>query len=216
MRADRSDAFERALLALDRVEARRLFEQAASGPDALRSAIRLVGSGLERIGAGWERGTVALSQVYMGGRICEDLIERRLPPGDPQRASQPRLGLAVLADHHVLGMRIVRATLRAAGYEATDYGHGIGARELAERALGDRIEVLLVSTLMLPSALQVKELSTLLRAGDSLAKLVVGGAPFLFDERLWREVGADAMGRCATDAPRIVEELRGGAAGARR
>ena len=109
----------------------------------------------------------------------------------------------MLADHHVLGMRIVRATLSAAGYEATDYGHGIGARELAERALADGIEVLLVSTLMLPSALQVSELSTLLRGQDSRIKLVVGGAPFLFDKRLWREVGADAMGRmrhrCAAD-----------------
>jgi len=209
---DISDAFERALLALDRAAAQRLFEQAAAGPNALRSAVRLVGIGLERIGAGWERGTVAFSQVYMAGRICEELVDRRLPPGDPQRTSQPRLGLAVLADHHVLGMRIVRATLRAAGYEATDYGHGIGARELAERALGDRIEVLLVSTLMLPSALQVRELSALLRGGGSRIKLVVGGAPFLFDERLWREVGADAMGHCATDAPRIVEQILGGAA----
>ena len=212
MRTDLPEAFERALLALDRVAAQRLFEQAAIGPDALRSAVRLVGESLEHIGAGWERGTVALSQVYMGGRICEDLVERRLPPGDPQRTSQPRLGLAVLADHHVLGMRIVRATLSAAGYEATDYGHGIGARELAERALADGIEVLLVSTLMLPSALQVSELSTLLRGQDSRIKLVVGGAPFLFDKRLWREVGADAMGRCATDAPRIVTQILGGAA----
>lgn len=212
MPADPTDAFELALLALDRVAPERLFEQAAAGPDGLRAAVRLVGDSLERIGAGWERGTVALSQVYMAGRICEELVDRLLPPGDPQRTDQPRLGLAVLADHHLLGMRIVRATLRAAGYAVTDFGHGIGARELAGRATADGIEVLLVSTLMLSSALQVRELGALLRAGDARVKLVVGGAPFLFDERLWREVGADAMGRCATDAPRIVEQILGGAA----
>jgi trimethylamine corrinoid protein len=205
-------AFEQALLAVDRAAAQRLFEQAASGPDPLRVAVRLVSGSLERIGAGWERGTVALSQVYMGGRICEDLVERLLPPSDPQRTKQPRLGIAVFEDHHVLGSRIMSSTLRAAGYELTDYGHGIGARELAQRAIADGIEVLLVSTLMLASALRIRELSALLRGAGSRLKLVVGGAPFLFDEQLWREVGADAVGRCATDAPRLVQELHAGAA----
>ena len=207
-----SGSLERALLALDRVAAQRMVEKATSGPDGLGAVVRLVGESLERIGAGWERGTVALSQVYMGGRICEDLVGRLLPPGDPRRTSQPRLGLAVLEDHHLLGSRILAATLRAAGYELTDYGHGIGAAELAQRALADGIEVLLVSTLMLASALRVRDLSALLRGGGSKIKLVVGGAPFIFDERLWREVGADAMGRCGTDAARIIEQIRGGAA----
>jgi methanogenic corrinoid protein MtbC1 len=38
---------------------------------------------------------------------------------------------------------------------------------------------------------------------------VVGGAPFRFDEALWRKVGADAMGRNGTDALRILEALEG-------
>jgi methanogenic corrinoid protein MtbC1 len=41
--------------------------------------------------------------------------------------------------------------------------------------------------------------------------VVVGGAPFLFDPLLWREVGADAMGRSASEAPGIIEKITGGA-----
>jgi methanogenic corrinoid protein MtbC1 len=37
----------------------------------------------------------------------------------------------------------------------------------------------------------------------------VGGAPFLFDDRLWQEVGADAMGKSASDVVAIVERLMG-------
>jgi methanogenic corrinoid protein MtbC1 len=37
----------------------------------------------------------------------------------------------------------------------------------------------------------------------------VGGAPFLFDDQLWQEVGADAMGKSASDAVAIVERLMG-------
>ena len=32
---------------------------------------------------------------------------------------------------------------------------------------------------------------------------------FIFDAELWREVGADAMGRSAADAVTIVERLMG-------
>ena len=37
-------------------------------------------------------------------------------------------------------------------------------------------------------------------------KIAVGGAPFLFDPDLWREVGADAMGKNASDAISIVRK----------
>ena len=39
---------------------------------------KLVVPALERIGAGWEQGRVALSQVYMSGRICEELVDTLL------------------------------------------------------------------------------------------------------------------------------------------
>ena len=34
---------------------------------------------LERIGDGWEEGQLSLSQVYMSGVICEEMIEKYIP-----------------------------------------------------------------------------------------------------------------------------------------
>jgi methanogenic corrinoid protein MtbC1 len=82
--------------------------------------------------------------------------------------------------------------------------------EAVRRAGEDRIAVLLISTLMLPSALHVRELAARLKAAGKGTKVVVGGAPFLFDPALWREVGADAMGRSASEAAGIIERLSGG------
>lgn len=42
--------------------------------------------------------------------------------------------------------------------------------------------------------------------GCGVVRLRGGGAPFLFDENLWREVGADAMGRNAAEAVTLVSE----------
>lgn len=128
----------------------------------------------------------------------------------------------VLEDYHLLGKRIVYSVLRAAGYQLKDYGQ-MNAEELVKRTWDDKIEILLISTLMLPSALKVKVVrenldklekleKTKPHSGDnpgphSNIKIIVGGAPFFFDTELYKEVGADAMGRSASDVPAIVSSL---------
>jgi methanogenic corrinoid protein MtbC1 len=158
---------------------------------------------LAEVGAAWEDGSVALSQIYMSGRFCEELVERVLPASDPDRKHQPRSAIVVLSDYHMLGKRIVYSVMRASGFELFDYGR-MDVDALVERVLADRIRVLLISVLILPSALKVREVCARLKASGNDIRVIVGGAPFLFDEAMWREVGADAMGRNAADAVTIV------------
>jgi len=132
-----------------------------------------------------------------------------LPPSDPDRKHQPRSAIVLLNDYHMLGKRIVYSVMRASGFELFDYGR-MEVDELVERAIADRIRVLLISVLMLPSALKVTEVCRQLKERDTGIKVAVGGAPFLFDATLWSEVGADAMGRSAADAITLVEGWMGG------
>jgi len=196
--------FREALERLDRVEAESVFNQSLASLTPIQTIEQVVVPALTLIGGAWENGDVALSQVYMSGRICEELVEQVLPPSDPDRKHQPRSAIVVLNDYHMLGKRIVYSLMRASGFELFDYGR-MDVDELVERALADKIRVLLISVLMLPSALKVGEVCARLRAADATIRIAVGGAPFLFDDQLWREVGADAMGRNAADAVRLVE-----------
>jgi methanogenic corrinoid protein MtbC1 len=196
-----------ALLALDRSAAGDIIFDLAERSSPLLAVEKTVVPALEWIGRGWEEGTVALSQVYMSGRICEQLVDELLPPGSSQRKAQPKMAIATLEDYHLLGKRIVYATLRASGYDLKDYGHGIGAAELAESALEDDIEILLVSTLMLRSALAVKKVKEILNQRGFSGRIVVGGAPYLFDDDLWVEVGADAMCRSASEVLTAIEKV---------
>ncbi|MCG8018737.1 MAG: cobalamin B12-binding domain-containing protein, partial [Candidatus Thiodiazotropha sp. 'RUGA'] len=75
---------------------------------------------------------------------------------------------------------------------------------LVPRVKADKIRVLLVSVLMLPSALRILDLRSALNTESLDVKILVGGAPFLFDSQLWENVGADAMGATASDAVQIV------------
>ena len=102
------EAFLVALLDTDRQAARRVLESACQvdGPtEALETLVRPV---LERIGNRWETGELALSQVYMSGRICEELIETLQPEQSGHGAgSEPRVAIGVIEDHHALGKRMV-------------------------------------------------------------------------------------------------------------
>jgi methanogenic corrinoid protein MtbC1 len=144
--------------------------------------------------------------VYMSGRICEELVDDLLPPGDPARKDHPAMAIAVLDDYHLLGKRLVYSVLRAGGFALHDYGR-VTVDEAVRRSGEDGIRILLISTLMLPSALRVRDLVMRLKSPRRKIKVVVGGAPFLFDPQLWREVNADAMGRSASEAVEILETI---------
>lgn len=205
------EQLERALLALDRATVSRMLAEATGATSPLSAVESLVVPVLERIGVGWDAGRVSLSQVYMSGRLCEELVDAMLPGADAPRKRSPPMAIAALEDYHLLGMRVVYSALRASGFALLNYGR-TDLDTLVARVKADQIRILLVSALMLPSALRVKALCTRLRAEGCSCRIVVGGAPFRFDDRLWQEVGADACGHTAAEAiatvTRLTEEAR--------
>jgi len=203
------DRMEIRLLSLDKEGVEQLVGEALVSMSPLELAERVISPALRRIGEGWQQGKVALSQVYVAGKMCDRLLDDVLPRAQQVRKAQPRMAISNLEDYHNLGQRIVWSVLRASGYEVKNYERQ-EVRSLASKAKEDGIEVLFVSTLMLRSALRVKDLRKELTSNGTSPHLVVGGAPFLFDRSLYLKVKADEMGRDATDAIRIVERISGG------
>jgi methanogenic corrinoid protein MtbC1 len=200
------DELVRALLSVDRLAVKRMITQLYPGIHPYRLAEILVVPALEEIGKGWEAGLYSLSQVYMSGRICEETIDLVLPPEDSHRRNQPRMAIVVLEDHHLLGKRIVYSVLRASGFELADFGQQ-NVEQLTKRIQMEKIEILLISVLMLPSALKVKNLRAALDEAGVHVKIIVGGAPFRIDRELWRQVGADAYGGNVGDAVEVVNQM---------
>lgn len=203
------EEFEKALLSLNKMAAKNLITEIAKTKGAMQCIETIVVPVMERIGSQWESGNVALSQLYMSGRICEEIVDAILPQFDPARKRQPNMAIVVFNDYHFLGKRIVYTMLRASGFELQDYGQITDIEVLSARVKVDDIKVLLISVLMLNSALRIKNLIEKLRITNPDTKIVVGGAPFRFDEKLWREIGADAMGKNAAEAVEIVTTLIG-------
>lgn len=198
---------ETALLSIDRIRTSAIITDSCTSDSPVHCVETLIVPALEEIGSRWERGEASLSQVYMSSRICEAIVDSLIPDTDPARTSHPRMAIAVLEDHHTLGKRIVYSVLRAGGYSVTDYGMGLTVDQLVDNVVRDRIHILLISTLMLPSALRTREAIEKIRKILPETRVIVGGAPFLFDPGLWKEVGADAMGHAASETLEIVRRM---------
>jgi len=194
-------------LSLDKLATRKILLNAIDGltdNQASEKLEHLIVPVMERIGSGWEKGDIALSQVYMSGRICEALMNELVSNNASSQKNILKTAIVVLEDRHMLGQRIVYSVLKASGYDLMNYG-SMSVDDLADRIKSDGVEVILISALMFPSALRIKDLKSKLTGTN--VKIIVGGAPFRFDKKLWEEVGADAMGGNAADAVKILDGL---------
>jgi methanogenic corrinoid protein MtbC1 len=197
--------FIQRLLSLDRLKVRDMILNVESGP-SVQTIERLIVPALEEIGRDWEQGKVALSQIYMCGRICEELIDSILQFNTTERQWHPKMAIASPGDHHLLGKRVVYSVLKASGFELLDYGY-IESNNLIHRVKNDKIQILLLSTLMLPAALNIATIRKKLQELQFDVKIVVGGAPFRCDNELWQDVGADAMCRNASEIVGKIKQL---------
>lgn len=202
--------FEEALLQIDRIKAEKIFENCYIESNNFNALEHLTIVTLENIGSGWENGEFSLSQVYMSGIICEELIEKYMQKTNTDSRKDLKIAIGVLLDHHALGKQIVHLILRVSGYDVFDLGQGLSVNEIVDKTIEKDVEFLLISTLMLPSALQVKKVVEKLRERNSTVKIIAGGAPFRLDSNLWQKVNADADGKNGTDVPGIIEKMAKG------
>lgn len=198
------EAYKSALLSVDKVRAEEILRDALTiFSTPVEVAELCLAPVLEQMGDAWENGHFALSQIYMASRISEDLVERILPPPLEMHGDSPRIVLALLEDHHMLGKRLVQSALRLAGIPVLDWQR-VTTEELIARAIQERPDLILISTLMLRAALHVRDVREGLDRAGLAIPIYVGGAPFRLDPLLWREVGASAMGANSTEAIHLV------------
>lgn len=207
-RCSSSALLEAALASMDRVAIRAIYLD--SGLTPLSFCEQVIAPVLSGIGEKWDRGELSLSHVYMSGRLCEEFMDQSLHVAQPEAQGAGGLALAVLEDYHLLGKRLVGFALRGAGVAYLDYGR-VTAEELIGRVRRDGVRVLLVSALMLPAALKVREVRDGLDRLGVECRIVVGGAPFRLDPALYREVGADASCDHASQVLAALAELGEGA-----
>lgn len=204
------DKLENMLLQYDRSGAIEVQKEVLNECSPVYFIEEVVVKTLISIGMKWENGEVALSQIYMGSKLCEEITDRLLPERSYDIKLSPPIGIVTFEDYHTLGKKIVKAMMRSAGFEMKDYGV-MNSEEIIQNVINDGIKILMISVLMYPSALKIYDITKALKEKDPSIKILVGGAPFNIDKQLWKKVGACASGNNAADDIKIVENwIEGG------
>lgn len=141
----------------------------------------------------------------MSSRLCEEIAISIFAEKNFLIKNEGLIAIVTLEDYHTLGKKIVSAVVRSSGFYLIDYGTISEPEEIIKKVTEDRIKILMISVLMYPSALKIKKISQMLHEKDPSVKILVGGAPFLMDNTLWKEVGADEMGKSAADNIAIID-----------
>jgi len=200
-------SFKNALLQSDKNTAGQILQNQLEKSKKIEMLESMLTPALEDIGLEWVNGDVSLIQVYMSGRICEELINNILEESKTGNTKHPVTAITCLTDNHLLGKRILLSLFKTRGYNLIDYGGGISVEDLFKKIQEDKVEILLVSTLMLNSALKIADLKELIDKARMKTLIVAGGAPFRFDKNLWREVGADYTADTAIEGLNLYSEL---------
>ena len=154
-----------------------------------------------------------LAQHFMTAQIAAAVTEKMLEKFEhpPEIIGRVVIGTAQ-GDLHSLGKRIVMGCLKALMVEVTDLGVNVAAEKFVEESLACDAQIIAVSAMMVHTAsgeMGARKVRQILheRGLEQRIKLVVGGAPYRFDNELYKTVGADGWAADGINAGRVIVNL---------
>jgi len=154
-----------------------------------------------------------LAQHFMTAQIADTVTAEMIAKFKkaPEVVGTVVIGTAQ-GDMHSLGKRIVIGCLKARMIEVTDLGVNVTPEHFVDEAIGRKAQVIGISAMMVHTArgengsLAVRRLLQERGLEDKI-RIIVGGAPFRFDEGLYRTVQADAWASDGVTASKVVADL---------
>ncbi|MBS1211538.1 MAG: Uroporphyrinogen decarboxylase [Proteobacteria bacterium] len=154
-----------------------------------------------------------LAQHYMASQIAGEVTEAMIArfKQSPEVLGRVVIGTAQ-GDLHTLGKRIVIGCLKSFMIGVTDIGVNVAPERFVEEAIAHDAQVIAISAMMVHTArgengcIKVRQILKERGLEDKI-KLVVGGAPYRFDQNLYKVVGADAWAEDGVSAGKVIVDL---------
>jgi trimethylamine corrinoid protein len=154
-----------------------------------------------------------LAQHFMTAQIAAEVTEKMLLKFQhpPEMIGRVVIGTAA-GDLHSLGKRIVMGCLKALMVDVVDLGVNVPAERFVDQAIALDAQVIAISAMMVHTATGengCKRVRQILRERglEDRFRLVVGGAPYRFDNELYKIVGADGWASDGISAGKMIVDL---------
>ena len=181
----------------------------AAGTDPLEVVNRELIPALDKVGKGFEAGTVFLPQLLMSAEAAGAAFEviKETFAGTPQKAKGRLILATVKGDIHDIGKNIVKVLLENYGYDVLDLGKDVPPEVIVEAAKRENISLVGLSALMTTTVAGMEETIRLLRQEKPDTKIVVGGA--VLTQAYADAIGADHYAKEAMDTVRYADQVFG-------
>ena len=154
-----------------------------------------------------------LAQHFMTAQIADTVTAEMIAKfkNAPEVVGTVVIGTAQ-GDMHSLGKRIVIGCLKARMIDVTDLGVNVTPEHFVDEAVARKAQVIGISAMMVHTArgengsLAVRRLLQE-RGLEAKIRIIVGGAPFRFDDGLYRAVQADAWALDGVSAGKVIADL---------
>lgn len=169
---------------------------------------------LNRVGSGFEVGTIFLPQLLMSAEAAKaafEVIKDQLRKSGQVQAKRGKIILAtVKGDIHDIGKNIVKVLLENYSYDVIDLGKDVPPEQVVEAAVQNHVPLVGLSALMTTTVPSMEETIRQLRLLAPWVKVMVGGA--VLTPEYAKTIGADQYCRDAmasvSYAGKVIEDIK--------
>lgn len=168
-----------------------------------------LGKGMQIVGERYEKGDYFLSELIMAGVNMKEgmaLVEPYLKGQTAETRGRVIIG-TVEGDLHDIGKNIVATMLKSAEFEVLDLGVDVPPKTIVEKTKELKPDIIALSALLSVTISKVKETIDALTESSlrKKVKILIGGS--CLNDRIAKEVGADAFGSDAWDGVLKAKQL---------
>ena len=164
---------------------------------------------LDRVGQGFEKGTIFLPQLLMSAEAAKAAFEvvKESMSGTAREVKGRMILATVKGDIHDIGKNIVKVMLENYGYEILDLGKDVAPETIVDTAIREDIRLIGLSALMTTTVVSMEETIRLLRERTPDTREVVGGA--VMTQEYADAIGADCYAKDAMATVRYADRVFG-------
>ena len=167
---------------------------------------------LDRVGKGFEKGTIFLPQMLQAAGAAQagfEIIKDRLAAGDKEVVSLGEVVIAtVKGDIHDIGKNIVKVIMENYGYKMIDLGRDVPKEEIVKVVKEKNIKLVGLSALMTTTLKSMEETIEAVKEIAPDCKVMVGGAVLTADYA--EKIGADHYCKDAMKSVEAAQEVFNG------
>jgi 5-methyltetrahydrofolate--homocysteine methyltransferase len=166
---------------------------------------------LNRVGDGFEKGTVFLPQLLMSAEAAKSAFAVLKEKMDKSGEVQEKKGTIVIAtvkgDIHDIGKNIVKVLLENYSFDVIDLGKDVPPEKIVDTVLEKKAPLAGLSALMTTTVVSMEETIRQLREKAPECRVMVGGA--VLNQEYADMIGADFYGKDAMQSVHYAQKVFG-------